>query len=219
MINKFFGRKYQSGVIFSFLAPHTTDNWYMLLMWVALNNSVDLIWHYHWLFWAKMPIWCDFQLSSTPYYWELVNVAPLDVHTRNRPKSTDVQEQKKLGSRGLGNLKLIWELRETYHYTPKLRNPRVSQINPHFWYVKCEISWIWPKSTDVQVQNNIWSRGLGDLQMTWGVAGDITLFPKIEKPLGLSDPSTLWALLMVNCENMPISPYSGGLIFRFLVST
>ena len=39
----FFWHKYESGVIFSSLALHTTENGYMLLIWVALNNSVDLI--------------------------------------------------------------------------------------------------------------------------------------------------------------------------------
>ena len=45
--------------------------------------------------------------------------------------------------------------------------------------------------------------------MTWGVAGDITLFPKIEKPLGLSDPGTLWALLIGN-----LSKYANFAILR-----
>ena len=43
MINQFFGHKYQSGVIFNSLALKTAENRYMLLIWVALNNSVDLI--------------------------------------------------------------------------------------------------------------------------------------------------------------------------------
>ena len=43
MINKCFGHKHSSGVILSSLAPHTAENRYMLLIWVAPNNSVDLI--------------------------------------------------------------------------------------------------------------------------------------------------------------------------------
>ena len=45
MINQFFGHKYQSGVIFNSLALQTAENGYMLLIWMALNNSVHLIWH------------------------------------------------------------------------------------------------------------------------------------------------------------------------------
>ena len=52
-----------------------------------------------------------------------MNVAPLDVHTRNRPKSTDVQEQKKARKQGAGESEIDMGVAGDIPLHPKIEKP------------------------------------------------------------------------------------------------